>query len=181
MNSRWVALLRALNLGRRRITNEALTEAFVNMGFDPVHTFLASGNVVLGSDATSARLETIIADGLEASLGYAVPAFVRSAAEVMAIAVEAPFAGAKGRDGGKPQVAFLRTAPKSAAMREVEALATEEDQLLFSGRELYWLPAGGISKSELDLDRVGRLVGPMTIRTHNTVARLAKKFLSGSP
>ena len=43
---RYVAFLRGMNLGNRRIKNEALRRHFEAMGFEEVATFRASGNVV---------------------------------------------------------------------------------------------------------------------------------------
>ncbi len=173
-----VAFLRGMNLGRRRITNEALAQAFTDLGFEAVQVFLASGNVVFSSDEKPSALEGRIAEGLEASLGYPVLTFVRTDAEVRSIAGQPPFDGARGRVGGKPQVIFLPKPPPAAKRRKAMELATEDDRLVFSGAQVLWLPSGGISDSELDLDAIGKLVGPTTVRTHNTVVRLAKKFLA---
>lgn len=173
-----VAFLRGMNLGRRRITNEALGQAFVELGFEGVQVFLASGNVVFASGENPSSLERQIADGLEASLGYPVLTFVRTDDEVRRLASHAPFDGARGGEGGKPQVVFLPKSPPAAKRRDVMALACDADRLAFSGTELLWLPSGGISRSELDLAAIDKLVGPTTVRTHNTVVRLAKKFLA---
>ena len=47
--ARYVAFLRGMNLGRRRITNDALRAEFEALGFGGVATFLASGNVIFES------------------------------------------------------------------------------------------------------------------------------------
>ena len=44
------------------------------------------------------------------------------------------------------------------------------------GRELFWLPAGGLSESDLDFKAIDEALGPMTVRTQGTFARLAKKL-----
>jgi hypothetical protein len=60
---------------------------------------------------------------------------------------------------------------------KVLALATDSDRLAFEGRELYWLPSGRMSDSELDLDAVDKLVAPSTRRTMGTLEQLAHKLL----
>ena len=49
--ARYVAFLRGMNLGNRRIKNHELRAEFERLGFEEVATFRASGNVVFGSAA----------------------------------------------------------------------------------------------------------------------------------
>lgn len=175
------AFLRGMNLGGRRITNAELCAAFARLGFAGATAFLASGNVVFsapGGDA--AALEARLAAGLEAELGYPVPTYLRSAAEVRSIAARRPFSDAElAATAGKVQVALLAAAPDAAARRRALALATGADRLAFAGREVYWLPHGGVSGSDLDWTTVERALGATTVRTQRTVVRLAAKFFSG--
>ena len=128
---RYVAFLRGMNLGGRRIKNEELRGEFEALGFADVACFRASGNVVFASeDGGEAKLGKRIEAGLGEALGYEVPVFLRSAAELKAVAAHEPFdAAALRASKGKLQVAFLLEKPKAAARKEVLALATEEDRL----------------------------------------------------
>ena len=57
--------------------------------------------------------------------------------------------------------------------------ATDSDRLaLGPGAELYWLPAGGLMESELGMDGLSDLVGPVTTRTKGTVEQITKKFFA---
>ncbi len=47
---RYLALLRGMNLGGRRIKNDELRAEFETLGFEDVGCFRASGNVIFGSD-----------------------------------------------------------------------------------------------------------------------------------
>ena len=116
--------------------------------------------------------------GLAEALGYEVPTFLRTADEVLAIAARDVFPGEVERSAGKLQVAMLGAKPTAAARRQVEALCTKADRLAVLGRELYWLPSGKITESELDLKSVERALGPMTMRTRRTLERLAAKYLA---
>jgi uncharacterized protein (DUF1697 family) len=176
--NRHVAFLRGMNLGGRRITNAALCAEFEALGMANVAAFLASGNVVFDAsqgdpDALARRIE----EGLTGALGYPVPTFLRSAAQVRSIAAHAAFDRKIGTAGGKVQVALLTAAPETAAREAVLGLSTEADRLAVEGRELFWLPQGGISQSDLDLAAIERELGRMTIRTQRTMERLAAKFL----
>ena len=55
---RYVAFLRAINVGGRVVKMDDLRRHFVSMGLSDVQTFIASGNVIFESPARStARLE----------------------------------------------------------------------------------------------------------------------------
>jgi len=178
--ARWVAFLRGMNLGRRRITNEELCKAFAEIGLESPTAFLASGNVVFDSTARSAaKLAARIERGLESTLHYPVPTFLRSAAEVREIASHAPFpAAAIEASRGKLQAALFEEPAGPAAREAVLALASAEDRLAIVGRTLYWLPSGGILESELDLKAIGDHLGQMTMRTRRTFERIASRFLT---
>ena len=90
---------------------------------------------------------------------------------------EKPFTPAELDGAGKPQVLFLRAPLPNAASESVQALAPDDERLVVSGREIHWLPAAGTSDSAIDLKALAELAGVHTMRTANTVARLAKKFL----
>ena len=179
--SRFAAFLRGMNVGGHRLTNDELREHFEAMGFAEVATFRASGNVVFAGDERSVEHVTAhIEEGLTARLGYPVPTFIRGAAEVRAIAALQPFPAASvASSGGKLQVSLLAEAPTRTLRERVLALAGEEDQLAFQGRELYWLPSGGLLESGLDLDAIDRLLGPSTRRTKGTIELIATKHCGG--
>lgn len=173
------AFLRGMNLGGRRITNDDLCSHVEALGFSEVAAFLASGNVVFAAGKSAGSDEAIarrIEEGLKAALDYSVPTFVRSADEVRALAEHEPFPDAEVAGRGKLQVGFLAKAPSAADRKAALALATDEDLLAIEGRELWWLPAGSILDSPLDLETLEKRLGAWTQRTANTVRRLAAKF-----
>jgi uncharacterized protein (DUF1697 family) len=176
--ARYVAFLRGMNLGGRRITNEELGKAFKDLGLAEVATFRASGNVVF--DGPEGVEEEDVATRVEAklaqALGYDVPVFLRSCEEVAAIATQEPFTAAQlSASAGKLQVAMLPDAPGKLAREQALALATEDDRLAIEGSELFWLPSGGISESDLDLKTLEAELGPWTMRTMGTVEQIAAK------
>lgn len=174
-----VAFLRGMNLGGRRIKNEELRTEFEALGFSDVACFRASGNVVFSAKGSEAKLADEIEAGLGEALGYAVPVFLRSAEELSGVAAHEPFdAAARKSSQGKVQVAFLLTKPAASARGKALALAGDDDRLSIKGRELYWLPKGGLSDSELDLKEIGVALGLTTIRTKGTVEQIANKYLS---
>ena len=174
----WVAFLRGMNIGDRRVKNDELCACFEAMGFERVSAFLASGNVVFDSGRRSAaNLEDQIEQGLSERLGYDVPTFVRSAVAVTEIASIQPFLEASvAASAGNLQVALLSTRPTVSDRKSALAMATPDDSLVIDGREMYWLPKNNISDSDLNLNNLGKILGPMTIRTRRTLVRLTTKL-----
>jgi uncharacterized protein (DUF1697 family) len=161
-----------MNVGGHRITNDDLRATFARIGFDDVGVFRASGNVAFAAGRGDPT--TKIEKGLQAELGYAVPAFVRTAEEMHALATGEPFdAETLEAAKGKLQVVFLRKRPPKSVLER----ATDSDQLARGpGAELYWLPSGGLMESELGMDGLVDLVGEATHRTKGTVEQMAKKY-----
>ncbi|MDX6610450.1 MAG: hypothetical protein QOF85_2375 [Solirubrobacterales bacterium] len=176
----YVAFLRGMNLGGRRIKNTELSNEFKALGFSEVACFRASGNVVFATEeADEAKLTVRIETDLGEALGYEVPVFLRSADELRAVAEYEPFdAAALASSKGKVQIAFLTAKPKAAGCEKALALATEDDRLAIEGRELYWLPEGGLSESDLDLKTIAAALGPTTIRTRGTVEQIVARYFA---
>jgi uncharacterized protein (DUF1697 family) len=177
----YAAFLRGINVSGHRVGSNQLRSCFSELGFEDVATFRASGNVVFAAAGGSrAELTARIENGLEAALGYAVPTFLRTAPEVAAIAEHRPFpAKAVESSAGKLQVSFLLKPPSARTRERVLAMATDEDRLAIRGRELYWLPSGGILDSAIDLGQIDAAIGPTTRRTKNTIEGIAAKHFSG--
>jgi uncharacterized protein (DUF1697 family) len=176
---RYVAFLRGMNLGNRRIRNDELRRHFERMGCEEVATFRASGNVIF-SDSDGQK-ESVLAQRAEAELdtrlGYDVPVFLRRIEEVAAIAAQEPFdPKLVSKSKGKLQVSLLAKKPTAAAKKKVLALAGDEDLLAIEGRELYWLPSGGLLESDLDLKAIAALLGSDTRRTMGTIEQIAAKY-----
>ena len=171
---RHAAFLKGMNLGGRRISNEELRTCVEALGLGEVETFRASGNLGFdGGRRSDASLQRTLEQGLREALGYEVPTFIRSASELRAIAAAEPFPPG---GGGKLQVVLLREQPGAKARREALALAPEGERLEFAARELFWLPAGGVSDSTLDWKALERLLGATTVRTMGTIEQIATRW-----
>ena len=75
---RYVAFLRAVNVGGRVVKMEALRRIFESAGLTNVETFIASGNVLFDSGSRSEKaLRAKIEKSLQNELGYSVVTFLR--------------------------------------------------------------------------------------------------------
>lgn len=137
--TRYVAFLRGMNLGNRRLEMSRLRLLFEELGYEDVQTFIASGNVIFStSERVTAKLESKIAGRLEESLGYGVDTFVRTLDEVAAIAGSVPFPE-DGQDGITIHVGFLQGELAAATAKALASIRTPDDEFLVNGREYYWL------------------------------------------
>ena len=174
---RLIAFLRAINVGGHTVTMERLRKEFEALGLKDVETFIASGNVIFTSrSADLPALEKKIEARLRASLGYEVATFVRTDAEVAAVAGYRPFPGAQIEDGAIVYVGFVERPLDAAAARAVMTFKTETDDFRVKGREVYWLRKTRDSDSPfkyVSLEK--KLKIRATFRGLNTVARLAAK------
>jgi uncharacterized protein (DUF1697 family) len=178
--ARHAAFLKGMNLGGRRITNEALRAAVEGVGLTEVETFRASGNLIFEAGQSGEEaLRRLLEDGLRERLGYEVRTFVRSAAAIREIASARPFSASDLEGAGKLQVVLLAERPPAQARRDALALGSESDRLSFGERELFWLPAGGVSESPLSWGELAAAVGVTTVRTMGTIEQIAARWFAG--
>lgn len=166
----YIAFLRGINVGGHRVKMDRLGGLFEELGLDDVATFIASGNVIFSTESSDVEsLTDQIERHLAQSLGYEVATFLRSPAQLEAMAAF--------ESDTSVYVTLLR-APASDELRAVFAcLSSEFDQFVFSGCEIYWQVQGKVSESPLfgkALEKATRGV-PNTMRNLNTVRRLAEK------
>lgn len=103
--TRYVALLRGINVGGVTIRMADLRTVFTDLGFDDVTTVLASGNVLFSSDSTDvAGLKATIEAALRSVFGYEAWVFVLSTATLGRIVESYPFDAQ--REGWHPYVVF---------------------------------------------------------------------------
>lgn len=176
----YIAFLRAINVGGRFTTMEILRGAFEALGLANVETFINSGNVIFETKAKSeSTLVKKIEAQLQATLGYEVATFLRTPAEVTAIAKYLPFPTARLKTAGAFNVCFLAQPLDAEAQKQLQTLKTEIDDFHTHAREVYWLCAVKQSESKFSnalLER--RLKVQATLRGMSTVQKLAAKYPS---
>ncbi len=178
----FIAFLRAINVGGRTVKMERLRGLFEQAGYREVETFIASGNVIFRAPIEDARaLEQQLEAHLAASLGFQVATFVRTAAELAAIAAAIPFPIDE-IESNTLYVGFLHAPPGDEALGKLAALATPLDEFRVHGRELYWLCRTTISQSKVNGGQLeSALDMPTTLRNLTTVRKLAAKYAITSP
>ena len=175
--TRYIAFLRAINVGGRTIKMETLRQHFEALGLARVETFINSGNVIFEARAAkTSSLEKKIEAQLRQKMGYAVAAFIRTPAELAGIAAYQPFPPPP--SGGGLHIAFVQAPPAAPVKQALAALDTEADKFHVHNCEVYWWRAGGYSDSPLSSSgRFEKVLGvPATVRNSTTVLKLAEKY-----
>ncbi len=175
---RYIAFLRAINVGGHTVKMEKLRALFESLEFSRVETFIASGNVIFETKSGKAQaLQKRIEALLRQSLGYEVATFIRTDAEVADIAHYKPFSDPEIRSAGALNVAFLAGPLPDEAEKALMRLKTDIDDFHVHGREVYWLCQKKQSESTFSNALFERTLKiQATFRGFNTVARLAAKY-----
>ncbi|MCF6506661.1 DUF1697 domain-containing protein [Blastococcus sp. MG754426] len=171
--TRYVALLRAVNLGAtRRVPMPRLREVLTARGYGAVRTHLASGNVLLESPLPEAELAADLSAAIADHFALDVPVVVRTADELAAVLAADPL-GHVATDAARYAVTFYA---EPLDPERVAALpAAENGEHVVRGRELYaWLPEG-FQRSSTAGRSWDRLLGAAgTTRNWNTVRKLVE-------
>lgn len=175
---RYVAFLRAINVGGHVVKMDPLRKMFESIGCSHVETVIASGNVIFDSPSKSAKaLEKKIEDHLRKKLGYDVATFLRTPAELGEVVDYRPFKSAELDERGNVlYIGFLPDAPDAAAKKAVTKFVSDSDDFHVHGRELYWLCRKKFSDSKVSGAQLERtLAMPTTLRNVTTVRKIAAK------
>lgn len=178
---RYIAFLRAINVGGHTVKMADLRVLFERLGFRNVETFIASGNVIFEAPVGNlVQLEEQIGRQLQKALGYEATAFIRTPSELAAIVAFEAFPREEIESPGATLfVVFLPAAPKDSVRRDLRAFRSEFDEFVVNGREVYWLCRTNLSDSPYSRPLLTKTLGvPATVRNMNTVRKLSAKYVT---
>jgi uncharacterized protein (DUF1697 family) len=175
---RYIAFLRAINVGGHVVKMDALRRQFVALGFTNVETFIASGNVVFeGPSRDRPALERAIEKRLLNAFGYEVQTFLRTCDEVAAIAGYQPFSRNAVERAGAFVVGFVADPIGAALTKKLMSLRTDVDDFHVNGREVYWLCGLKQSESTFSNAVFEKALGVRaTFRGANTLKKMAARY-----
>lgn len=166
-----VVFLRAVNVGRRRVRMADLADLLRGGGFRVVGTHLASGNVVLSDrEPDRSAIEAVI----EAGCGFRSEAFVRTASEVTSLLERCPWPW----EERLVEVSFVERTPEAAAARRLEASVVLPEELVVSGREVFFHREGKYVDAMHTEEATQEALGMVsTRRGMATIAGIVERFL----
>jgi uncharacterized protein (DUF1697 family) len=170
---RYVALLRAVNVGGFKVSMADLRETAEGLGWSDVSTHLNSGNLLFTTSEKAAKAGERLEGALADRYGKPVPALVRTPAELADVLERLPFRG-KRYSKGRIQVAFLSSKPKGDARKRADAFDAEE--VVVDGREAFIHYPDGVGRSKLTTAALEKALGvTATLRGPKTVAGLVER------
>ncbi|WGD37253.1 DUF1697 domain-containing protein [Lysinibacter sp. HNR] len=149
--TRYVALLRGINVGVITLKMVDVRQVFEDVGLKSVRTVLASGNVLFESDSTVTHLKPLIEKALGDRFGYQAWVHVVEITRVRRIIEDYPFDG--GRDGWHPYVVFVSERDALTELVELreagadqEVVASDQEEAVAPGDGvIYWTVRKGNS------------------------------------
>lgn len=171
---RYVALLRAVNVGGRKVTMKELSEAAEALGYENVRTLVASGNLVFDTKKTTdTKLESALEATIKETFGLFSDVMVRNPDEWAAIIRANPFPKKAKDDPAHLVCLVCKDKPDAKAIDEwlktFRGKYDKGEQLKVVGREIYIDYGDSIGQSKLILPKK---LCTGTARNWNTALKL---------
>jgi uncharacterized protein (DUF1697 family) len=172
---RHVALLRAVNVGGRKLPMAELRSFCAEIGWEDVSTYIQSGNVIFTASGTPAALEKQLEEAIAKRFSMDVPVIVRSAAGWRASTRGNPFAAAAEKEPNRLMLLLSKKPPRAGAEDEIQAKAAAGEQVGRAGDSLWIHYPVGSGTSKLTPSLIDRAIGsPATSRNYRTVLKLGE-------
>jgi uncharacterized protein (DUF1697 family) len=135
---KYVAFLRAVNVGGRIVKMERLRKIFEELKFKNVKTFIQSGNVIFETgEKNKDTLMKKIERKLKVSLGYEVLVMLRKDKELKNIVKNNPFKEEKLDENTRVYIAFLYNKPGKEVKSTIPSLNNKNEAFHLKGNEVY--------------------------------------------
>ena len=168
-----VALLRAVNVGGRKLPMADLRALCGELGWKDVATYIQSGNVIFSAAGAKASLEAELEQAITRRFGLDVPVIVRTAAEWAAYAGSNPFPVAARDEPNRLMLLLSKAPPVKGAEDLIQAKAGAGEKVARSGDALWIHFPGGAGTTKLTPKLIDRAIGsPATARNHRTILKL---------
>ncbi len=162
-------LLRAVNVGRRRLAMAELRDVANELGWGDPRTLLTSGNLLVTTSDDPATISARLRAGLVERVGFEVDSVVVPQADVARIAAQAPLTG----EG--VHLAFTDAVVDADALAAVRAATRGGERAEVRDGVLFVDFADGVAESRL-AQALPRIVAPrvVTMRTWRTAVKLGE-------
>ncbi len=175
--TRWVALLKGVNVGgNRRLPMAELKHLVESAGYSDVKTLLASGNVVFtGDDALPAKIEAHLEAEASQRLALNTNFLVRNLPAITAAMAANPYPDAAADRPSRLLVVFLRDPAPADLVERIAAVHSGPERLATIGHQLYidYIDGETMRASKLS-QAMAKAKAPLvaTARNWNTVQKI---------
>lgn len=168
-----VALLRAVNVGGRKLPMAAFRAQVATLGWENVATYIQSGNLVFDAECSSTEAEAALEALVSRHYGYEAPAIVRTRAQWADYPPGNPFPEAARDTPNYLLMLVSRQPPKADAAELIQARAAAGEQVRQVGDALWIHFPQGSGTSKLTPALIDKAIGsPATSRNYRTVCAL---------
>lgn len=166
-----IALLRGINVGgHRKVPMADLRTLAVEAGYGDVQTYVASGNLILSSDDTTAKIEAALERATAARFGFAVDVVTRTATQWAGYLTANPFAAEGAADPNLVMLCLGKHPATDTHLAAVRATAAGSERAERRGDALWLYFADGAARSKMML---GPKAGVWTTRNLRSVQKIA--------
>jgi uncharacterized protein (DUF1697 family) len=170
---RMVALLRAVNVGGRKLPMADLRKQVAALGWKSVATYIQSGNVVFDAACCAAEAEAALEALIREHHGYEAPAIVRTRAQWAKYPPANPFPEVAREAPNRLMLLLAKQAPKADAAAVIQARATADERVRQVGDALWIHFPQGAGTSKLTPAVIDNAIGSIaTSRNYRTVCTL---------
>jgi uncharacterized protein (DUF1697 family) len=170
---RMVALLRAVNVGGRKLPMAELRALCGTLGWTDVSTYIQSGNIVFTAEGKAGTIEKQLEEAIAKAYGYEAPAIVRSAAEWAKLRPGNPFKTAAKDEPSRLMLLLSKAPPARGAEDVIQARAQNGEQVKRAGDAIWIHFPAGQADSKLTPSSIDKAIGsPATGRNYRTVTTL---------
>ncbi len=176
-----IALIRGINVGgKHKLPMAALRALCERLGYARVRTYIQSGNVLLDTEQTSSEVERLLADAIEAAVGFRPEVMALTAEELAAILRDMPFlqseiaaAAAAAPEVETCYITLFARAPLDDEAAKIPAADAAGNRYALVGRAHYALLVQSIRDAK-GMAAALKLPIPATTRNLNTWRQLDK-------
>jgi uncharacterized protein (DUF1697 family) len=169
-----ISMLRAVNVGQRRIKMEDLRALYESLKLRGAQTYVQSGNVIFKSEEPDmVKLGLRIEKAVEKAYGFHSDVILRTASELKAVVANNPFVDRSNIHPSKLLVLFLAGDPGAEARSKVLAIKTDPEELRVAGREVFIHYPNGMGQTKLSwmsIEKALKTTG--TGRNWNSVTKM---------
>ena len=171
--ARLIALLRAVNVGGRKLPMSELRALCGELGWKDVETYIQSGNLVFTAPGKAEALEATLEKAIRDRFRLDVPVIVRTAKQWAGLAAANPFPEVARDEPNRLQLLVSKEAPKDDAAEKLMERARAGEIVKAAGGALWFHYPEGVGTSKLTPAVVDKAAGsPSTSRNWRTVLKL---------
>lgn len=168
-----VALLRAVNVGGRKLPMAELRAVADGLGWSEVATYIQSGNLVFSAAGKAPSLEAQLEAAIAQRFSMDVPVMIRTAPQWTKLADSNPFRDAARDEPNRLMILVAKRPPAADAAERLMERAKAGEQVRSSGGALWFHYPEGAGTSKLTPSLIDRAVGsPATARNWRTVLKI---------